>query len=108
MNKENRITEILGIKYSIIQGVMSLVTTAEFVSAVINAKGLGMFGPYTGQKTNPKSVDEITDRLRSEIRKVKQLLITTVLSCIKRLRFQGFSMLHSPINHHMGNRCKCL
>jgi enoyl-[acyl-carrier protein] reductase II len=73
MNKRNRITEILGIKYPIIQGAMSWVTNAEFVAAVSNAGGLGMLGPHAGQKTNPKSLEEITDRLRSEIRKVKQL-----------------------------------
>jgi len=73
MNKKNRITEILGIKYPIIQGAMSWVTNAEFVAAVSNAGGLGMLGPHAGQKTNPKSLDEITDRLRGEIRKVKQL-----------------------------------
>ncbi|KFC19610.1 NAD(P)H-dependent flavin oxidoreductase [Chryseobacterium sp. FH1] len=73
MNKTNRITEILGIKYPIIQGAMSWVTNAEFVAAVSNAGGLGMLGPHAGQKTNPKSLEELTDRLRSEIRKVKQL-----------------------------------
>jgi enoyl-[acyl-carrier protein] reductase II len=73
MNKKNRVTEILGIKYPIIQGAMSWVTNAEFVAAVSSAGGLGMLGPHAGQKTNPKSLDEITDRLRKEIRKVKQL-----------------------------------
>ncbi|MCX8530796.1 NAD(P)H-dependent flavin oxidoreductase [Chryseobacterium luquanense] len=73
MNKKNRVTEVLGIKYPIIQGAMSWVTNAEFVAAVSNAGGLGMLGPHAGQKTNPKSLDEITDRLRKEIRKVKQL-----------------------------------
>ena len=73
MNRTNRITEILGIKYPIIQGAMSWVTNAEFVAAVSNAGGLGMLGPHAGQKTNPKSLEEITDRLRKEIRKVKQL-----------------------------------
>jgi len=73
MNKKNRVTEVLGIKYPIIQGAMSWVTNAEFVAAVSNAGGLGMLGPHAGQKTNPKSLEEITERLRKEIRKVKQL-----------------------------------
>ncbi len=73
MKKENRITEILGIRYPIIQGAMSWVTNAELVAAVSNAGGLGMLGPHAGQKTNPASLEEITDRLRNEIRKVKQL-----------------------------------
>ncbi|MCD0456380.1 nitronate monooxygenase [Chryseobacterium sp. LC2016-27] len=73
MNRTNRITEILGIKYPIIQGAMSWVTNAEFVAAVSNAGGLGMLGPHAGQRTNPKSLEELTKRLRSEICKVKQL-----------------------------------
>lgn len=73
MNKKNRITEILGIRYPIIQGAMSWVTNAELVAAVSNAGGLGMLGPHAGQKTNPASFEEITDRLRKEIRKVKIL-----------------------------------
>lgn len=73
INKKNRISEILGIKYPIIQGAMSWVTNAEFVAAVSNAGGLGMLGPHAGQKTNPTSFEEITDRLRKEIRKVKLL-----------------------------------
>ena len=73
MNKTNRIAEILGITYPIIQGAMSWVTNAELVAAVSNAGGLGMLGPHAGQKTNPKSFQEITDRVRNEIRKVKRL-----------------------------------
>ncbi len=73
MNKKNRVTEILGIKYPIIQGAMSWVTNAELVAAVSNAGGLGMLGPHAGQKTNPTSFEEILQRLRKEIRKVKTL-----------------------------------
>jgi len=40
MNKKNRVTEILGIKFPIIQGAMSWVTNAELVAAVSNAGGL--------------------------------------------------------------------
>jgi enoyl-[acyl-carrier protein] reductase II len=73
MNKTNRVSEILGIKYPIIQGAMSWVTNAELVAAVSNAGGLGMLGPHAGQKTNPKSLAEIMDRLRKEIHKVRRL-----------------------------------
>jgi enoyl-[acyl-carrier protein] reductase II len=72
-NKNNRVTEILGIKFPIIQGAMSWVTNAELVAAVSNAGGLGMLGPHAGQKTNPKSFEEIIDRLKKEIRLVKSL-----------------------------------
>ncbi|WP_181885192.1 NAD(P)H-dependent flavin oxidoreductase [Pontibacter diazotrophicus] len=70
---ENRVTEILGIKYPIIQGAMSWITNAEFVASVSNAGGLGMLGPHAGHHTNPTSFDEIFDRLKAEIRKVKIL-----------------------------------
>jgi enoyl-[acyl-carrier protein] reductase II len=73
INTENRVTEILGIKYPIIQGAMSWITNAEFVAAVSNAGGLGILGPHAGHYTNPTSFDEIVDRLKAEIRKVKTL-----------------------------------
>ena len=47
MRVNNRVTEILGIKYPIIQGAMSWVTNAEFVAAVSNAGGLGILGIVT-------------------------------------------------------------
>ena len=59
----NRITEMLGIKYPIIQGAMQDVAKAGLVAAVSNAGGLGVLA--SGQDT-PKQV-------REEIRKVKEL-----------------------------------
>lgn len=73
IKKENRVSEILEIKYPIIQGAMSWITNAELVAAVSNAGGLGILGPHAGHTTNPKSFDEIVDRLKAEIRKVKAL-----------------------------------
>lgn len=73
INTENRVTEILGIKYPIIQGAMSWITNAELVAAVSNAGGLGILGPHAGHNTNPNSFEEIYGRLKAEIRKVKSL-----------------------------------
>lgn len=73
MQKKNRISEVLGIKYPIIQGAMSWVTNAELVAAVSNAGGLGILGPHAGQNTNPSSNEEVIERMRTEIRKVKSL-----------------------------------
>ncbi len=70
---QNRITEILNIQYPIVQGAMSWVTNAEFVAAVSNAGGLGILGPHGGYTTNPSSMDEIIERMRDEIRKIKTL-----------------------------------
>mgnify|MGYP003506066519 CR=1 FL=1 len=45
----NRITEMLGIKYPIIQGAMQDVAKARLVAAVSNAGGLGVLA--SGQDT---------------------------------------------------------
>lgn len=59
----NRITEMLGIKYPIIQGAMQDVAKAGLVAAVSNAGGLGVLA--SGQDT--------PEQVRKEIRKVKEL-----------------------------------
>lgn len=69
----NRVTEILGIEYPIIQGPMSWLTNAEFVAAVSNAGGLGILGPNAGQTGITTDPDETAERMRREIQKVKAL-----------------------------------
>ena len=59
----NRITEMLGIKYPIIQGAMQDVAKAGLVAAISNAGGLGVLA--SGQDT--------PEQVREEIRKVKEL-----------------------------------
>ena len=59
----NRITEMLGIKYTIIQGAMQDVAKARLVAAVSNAGGLGVLA--SGQDT--------PEQVREEIHKVKEL-----------------------------------
>lgn len=59
----NQITEMLGIKYPIIQGAMQDVAKAKLVAAVSNAGGLGVLA--SGQDT--------PEQVREEIRKVKEL-----------------------------------
>ena len=59
----NRITEMLGIKYPIIQGAMQDVDKARLVAAVSNAGGLGVLA--SGQDT--------PEQVREEIHKVKEL-----------------------------------
>ena len=59
----NRITEMLGIKYPIIQGAMQDVAKARLVAAVSNAGGLGVLA--SGQDT--------PEQVREEIHKVKEL-----------------------------------
>ncbi len=73
MKLQSRIPEILGIRYPVVQGAMSWMTDAAFVAAVSNAGGLGMLGPHAGQTANPTSNEEVIERMRAEIRKVKSL-----------------------------------
>lgn len=73
MNMTTRITEILNIKYPLIQAPMYFLTNAEFVAAVSNAGGLGIIGPHSGQETLPDSRFVALERMRQEIRKTKNL-----------------------------------
>lgn len=61
---QTRITELLGIKYPIIQGAMMWLSRAEMVAAVANAGGLGIMASLTFPTEK---------ELREEIRKAKSL-----------------------------------
>lgn len=69
----NRICEILNIEKPIVQGPMSWITNAEFVAAVSNAGGLGFLGPNAGQVDTTRSPEISTERMRTEIQKIKSL-----------------------------------
>ncbi|HDV7283926.1 TPA: nitronate monooxygenase [Mannheimia haemolytica] len=69
----NRITQILNIKHPIVQAPMSWLTDAHLVASVAEAGGLGFLAPHAGQTTDPTSNDEVINRMRNEIRKVKTL-----------------------------------
>lgn len=70
---KNRITEMLNIKFPLIQAPMYFLTNADFVAAVSNAGGLGILGPHAGQETLPDSRFVALERMRQEIRKTKNL-----------------------------------
>lgn len=57
------LAKMLGIKYPILQGAMANISTAELVSAVSNAGGLGIIGTGSWDK----------EKTRQEIRKTKEL-----------------------------------
>lgn len=63
---KTRLTEMLGIKYPIMNSGMSFVVEPQLVAAVSNAGGLGMLatGPYTPRKTREaiKQVRCLTDK----------------------------------------------
>jgi len=71
--KDNRLCELLGIEYPIIQAPMNWITGADLAAAVSNAGGLGTLGPNAGAKTVTLDVVETGERLRNQIRKVKSL-----------------------------------
>ena len=70
---KNRICEILGIEKPIVQGPMVWLTDAKLVAAVSNAGGLGSLGPNAGQTTVTRDPVETAERMRAEIRKVREL-----------------------------------
>ncbi len=71
--EKNRLCELLGIRYPIIQAPMNWVSGADLVAAVSNAGGLGTLGPNAGAKTLTGDVALTGERLRDQIRKVKRL-----------------------------------
>jgi len=69
----NRVCQILKIEKPVIQGPMFWLTDAKLVAAVSEAGGLGVLGPHAGQNSLPKDDVEKEERMRVEIRKVKEL-----------------------------------
>lgn len=61
---KTRVTEMLGIQYPIIQGAMQYVSLAPIAAAVSNAGGLGIV---------PAMAFDTEDKLRAEIRRMKEL-----------------------------------
>ena len=71
--EKNRLCELLGIRYPIVQAPMNWVSGADLAAAVSNAGGLGTLGPNAGAKTITPDVALTGERLRGQIRKVKSL-----------------------------------
>ena len=60
---KNRITELLGVKYPIVQAPMGWIARAQLASAVSNAGGLGIIETSSGR----------LDEVREEVKKMKTL-----------------------------------
>ena len=71
----NRVCQILGIEYPVVQAPMFWLTDAALVAAVSNAGGLGSLGPNAGQTTVTRDPIETAERMRVEIKKVKALTV---------------------------------
>jgi enoyl-[acyl-carrier protein] reductase II len=70
---KNRICELLGIQYPIIQAPMNWVSGAELVAAVSKAGGLGTLGPNAGSEGIASDVELTGERVRAQIREIKSL-----------------------------------
>lgn len=70
---KNRICETLGIEKPVIQAPMVWLTDAKLCAAVSNAGGMGSLGPNAGQTTVTRDPIETAERMREEIRKVREL-----------------------------------
>ena len=70
---KNRICELLGIRYPIIQAPMNWVSGADLAAAVSNAGGLGTLGPNAGSKDITRDVELTGERIRAQIKKIKKL-----------------------------------
>ena len=69
----NRICELLGTQYPIIQAPMNWVSGADLAAAVSNAGGLGTLGPNCGADTITTDVTLTGERMRAQIKKVRRL-----------------------------------
>ncbi len=67
------ITDLLGIRYPIIEAPMAWITDADLAAAVSEAGGLGTIGPNAGFKTVTTDVEETGERLREQIRRCREL-----------------------------------
>jgi len=70
--KANRICELIGIRYPIIQAPMNWVSGANLTAAVSRAGGLGALGPNAGAETITADVERTGTRMREQIREVKE------------------------------------
>lgn len=69
----NRICELLGIRYPIVQAPMNWVSGATLAAAVSSAGGLGTLGPNAGADNITTDVGLTGERMRDQVRKVKGL-----------------------------------
>ena len=69
----NRLCDLLGLRYPIIQAPMNWISGADLVVTVSNAGGLGTLGPNAGVKKITSDLEVTGERLRQQIRKVKSL-----------------------------------
>lgn len=100
----NRICEILGITKPVIQGPMVWLTDAKLAAAGSEAGGLGSFGPNAGQTSVTRDPGETAERMRHEIRKVREL--TDKPFSVNVLPIQNGEDIYTPPMLKDGRFCK--
>ncbi|MGL4851079.1 MAG: NAD(P)H-dependent flavin oxidoreductase [Phocaeicola sp.] len=73
MYKNNRVAQLLGTQYPLIQAPMAWITNAQMVSEVCNAGGLGVLGPHAGKTSIHQAADAPPYSFRHELQKTKSL-----------------------------------
>ena len=73
MYNNNRITQLLGIQYPLIQAPMAWITNAKMVSEVCNAGGLGVLGPHAGKTSIKQAANAPAYSFREELQKTRSL-----------------------------------
>lgn len=69
----NRVTEILGIEYPIIQGPLAWLTNGKYAGSVSKAGGLGVLGINAGQTEQVFTIEETVENMRREIRIAREI-----------------------------------
>lgn len=71
----NKLCDLLGINYPIVQAPMAYVSGPKLAAAVSNAGGLGVVGPFGGVPTTPSRGDlnVVGERIRIQITSTRQL-----------------------------------
>ena len=70
---KNRICDLAGIRYPIIQAPMNWVSGADLAAAISKAGGLGTLGPNAGADCITEDVTLTGERLRDQIKKVRSI-----------------------------------
>ncbi|MDP7240605.1 MAG: nitronate monooxygenase, partial [Dehalococcoidia bacterium] len=71
--ENNRLCELLRIRYPVVQAPMNWVSGAALVAAVSNAGGMGTLGPNAGATAIETDVGLTGERLRNQIREARSL-----------------------------------
>ncbi|MFC1857373.1 NAD(P)H-dependent flavin oxidoreductase [Thermodesulfobacteriota bacterium] len=71
--EKNRICDLLGIRYPIIQAPMNWVSGADLAAAVSSVGGLGTLGPNAGADSITPDVELTGERMRDQIRRLRSI-----------------------------------